>query len=355
MFGLGNGHRFERSKKRMQCCLSKLAVVSGAEDGQDVVNVLFPSKKNTEEEVPTESQDVKPDEECATEAIITYEPQKKAYDRKAQDSPTLAQVVEVVQYGLSLEPGIPKQKQCRLMYPNILRSNILAKWCQKYFRYRLWLMDTAASSRLRSVPNWWIQEQGLQQPLKGRTTIAGIPRSVAELVDKAQTECTVGLTMATKRSDAGQGPLQLRRSMVEAMTAFNKSSDELRSAIQDENKAAWEDFKVAVMQSDDADGTENQEKPLSKRKVAKEIRKLQGRVRKIPKDWSQWKPNPLTVRRFNRYFQNSRSRTNTAGNFLSFDDPRMIHARQQVKDIVKRENIPWELVLTLGKVIYVYM
>ena len=104
------------------------------------------------------------------------------------------------------------------------------------------------------------------------------------------------------------------------------------------------------MQSDDADETENQKKPLSKRKVAKEIRKLQGRVRKIPKDWSEWRPNPLTVRRFNRYFQNARCRTNTAGNFLSFDDPRMIHARQQVKDIVMKENIPCELVLTLGKV-----
>ena len=70
---------------------------------------------------------------------------------------------------------------------------------------------------------------------------------------------------------------------------------------------------------------------------------------------SSWKPSNSTTKRFQRFFNNAKCRTNTQGNFLSCSDPRMIQARCEVRKQVEEQGAHWGMVLILGGDLYIYI
>lgn len=334
----------------MASAISKIATIVKADDGEEVAAQVFggtlpalPAIQDGTLETPEVDQQV-----VAQESVEPSQKRRKknTYKREERDSPLLSDLIKVVEYALQLPPGVPKQHQARAKFPDILRSNVLSKWIQKYFKLKLWQMPSCVASKMRAVPNWYLDEQGLSHvPRKARDTVAGVPRKVAELVDRAQVQSTVGLTAASKRADPAQGRRILERTLEEAMCEYNKGAEKLIADINMENQKAWEDFKSATVAADTADG---EPKPqISKGKIAREVQRLRSRVRKPPKSFKSWKATSLTFKRFNGFFKNRVCKTNTAGNFLSVDDPRMAHARHTIRNTVEQNSIPWGMVLSL--------
>ena len=97
---------------------------------------------------------------------------------------------------------------------------------------------------------------------------------------------------------------------------------------------------------------ENAEEP-STEFVAEALTKMKASIKTLPrlggKTGQGWKPNRMTAARLNAFFGNFRCRTNTAGNFLTYDDPRMENSRLQHANIMAEEEIDPRLVLTLGE------
>ena len=369
-FGLDVHHNLEKSCKKMRTAIRKIGEMVGEKDeGKSIAQSIFPMKAPNLPNLPaiqdqnggessncSAPQDQQSGAQGSAEEQIVLAADAAgdgasesccAYKRKSCDSPLLIDLIRVVEYALILPPGTSKQKICRRDFPDVLRSNVLSKWTSRYFRFKLWKMDREVAASLRAIPNWWIEEQHLEDvaPPKGRDTIAGIPKSVAKLVEQAQSTCTMGNTDATKRADASQGSLQLRRSLTEAMDLYNQKTGELRQIIGESNQQAWQEFKTQV---DEEKSNLAENEHVSKKKVGKLIKELKLKVKKVPKDFSGWKPNNNTVKRFNTAFRYRVRATNTSGNYLCYNDPRMIHARQSVRTLVKDNNIHWGLVLNLN-------
>lgn len=351
----------------MKSAIRKLGTMVGEQDeGQSIAENLFPtkaSKPTNPSNLPAiqdqigeqpSSLPALQDQQSGTQGsaedqmvLAEGAGDCNSYKRRRGDGPLLIDVIRVVEYALILPPGSPKQKICRRDFGDVMKSNVLSKWMAKYFRFKLWKMDRDVASALRAVPNWWIEENALEEiaPLKGRATIAGVPKAVAQLVEQAQATCTMGNTDATKRADASQGALQLKRSLTEAMNLYNEKSGELRQIIGESNKKAWDEFKTELDEQT-SDLGENGKVP--KKKVGRLIKDLNLKVKKMPKDFSGWKPHSCTAKRFNAAFKYSIRKTNTSGNYLCYSDPRMIHARNTVRTVVKDKGIAWGLVLNLN-------
>ena len=269
--------------------------------------------------------------------------QKQLHQRQLNDSPLLSDLIKVVEHALSLPANSAREKLCRQEFPNILKSNILSKWVQKYYKYELWNLPPSIACKMRQVPNWYIQEQKLDVSQRGPASVAGIPLEVAKLIDRAQAQATMGLTSATKRADAAQGSVHLVSSAKKAMSLYETKCRELALEIDADNKKAWQDFKSTV---------ENAEEP-STEFVAEALTKMKASIKTLPrlggKTGQGWKPNRMTAARLNAFFGNFRCRTNTAGNFLTYDDPRMENSRLQHANIMAEEEIDPRLVLTLGE------
>ena len=355
-YGLTRPEPLQRSVRRMVCAVKKIGAVVQADDGAQVAAtaaglLLARSAQGALQDAAQDQtlQDAEPErpqhpeqegQRQVVHAEAEQEGAKMGYRRSARDTVSLALIVEVVERALRLPPGTAKQKVLRSEYPQVLKSNILSKWVAKYFKYKLWLMDKQMAKSLHGVPNWWVQEQGLNVPRKGRDTVAGMPRAVASLIDKAQAEHVMGATGATKRADAVQGHRVLKRTMREAMAEYNSAMEGVRETIELENQKAWAAFKTKLTAAE-AEGQ------MSKKQLASHIRELKHAVRKKPRDFSHWKPTASTSCRFQRAYQNLSNRTNTSGNFLAYDDPRMQRARRQHADLVRDKKIPAGLILTL--------
>ena len=341
--------------------MTSLAAIAGVDDGRDVADKLFPVNKQGG--LPLENLD---DPQAIADGDVQGQGADNAEDAGAEhaadegqrsrrcpgDSPLLSELVKIVEESLQLPPGAAKEKVMMSRYPTTLRSKVLSKWTAKYFKFRLWSMDVSVSSRLRSIPNWWLDEIGAKDlPRKGKTTIAGVPREVAKMVDAVQAKKCIGITNATKRADASQGPRMLKRTIQKAVDAYNKQAIELKEKVEASNAQAWEDFKSAVLQDgegeDDEEVSERKKGP-TKRKLAKEVKQLKERIKPIPKTYENYKPNHMTFSRFNRAFRNFTRSVNTAGNYLSYDDPRMEHARCLVRKLLEENGIPYGLCLNLG-------
>eukprot|EP00434_Breviolum_minutum_P011344 symbB.v1.2.010010.t1/scaffold645.1/size176818/9 len=360
-FNLCSNHELHRSKKRLRSAVTSLAAIAGVDDGRDVADKLFPVNKQGG--LPLENLD---DPQAIADGDVQGQGADNAEDAGAEhaadegqrsrrcpgDSRLLSELVKIVEESLQLPPGAAKEKVMMSRYPTTLRSKVLSKWTAKYFKFRLWSMDVSVSSRLRSIPNWWLDEIGAKDlPRKGKTTIAGVPREVAKMVDAVQAEKCIGITDATKRADASQGPRMLKRTIQKAVDAYNKQAIELKEKVEASNAQAWEDFKSAVLQDgegeDDEEVSERKKGP-TKRKLAKEVKQLKERIKPIPKTYENYKPNHMTFARFNRAFRNFTRSVNTAGNYLSYDDPRMEHARCLVRKLLEENGIPYGLCLNLG-------
>ena len=264
------------------------------------------------------------------------------YRRKSVDQPLLSELVLVVEHALSLPEKSPREKVCREKFPNILRSNVLSKWINKYFKFQLWKMPSLVQQKLRGVPNWWVEELGLPLPKRARSTIVGVPREVAKTVFQAQLQVCVGNTAATKRADASQGPQMLRRSLQKAISKYNADVEAAQEVVESQNAAAWKDFQTLV------EGCADDNIRARKRKLSTGFNELKTKVQKVPKK-CQFKPNMMTASRFQKAHRLVSRSTNTTGNFLSYGDPRMEAARQKVKELVLQNNIHPGLALCLGK------
>lgn len=265
---------------------------------------------------------------------------KPVYKRTKTDSTTLSDIIKVVEFALQLAPNRPRQKICRQKFPSILKSNILAKWIAKYMKFHLWKMPKELADKCISVPKVWIEQMKLEVPARGRNTICGMPIKVAEMLGAAQEECAMGLSKATKRSDAGQGPQYLKRSAAKAMAAYNAESQRVSEEIDQENAKAWNEFTSKLGEG----------KEVSVKKAASFVRELNARLKSKPKIYPKFKPSKMTATRLNRYLGFFRCRTNTAGNYLAFDDPRMVASRLHHQATLKEQSIKTSLVLSLGLV-----
>ena len=345
-FGLGKAWKLENSKKRMRCQISKVAKIAGVDNAEfeDVVNAVMPSKKLKSEDqqsiIPIADEAGLGPQNQLVAVERTDDDEKPGYSRKQADSPLLSEIVDVVEYALSLPAGSARQKAARMAFPSILRSNILSKWIQKYHKYQLWLMPRAMASKLRAVPNYWVAQKGLNVDLKGPPTVAGIPREVAAIVDQAQQQNTIGSTSATKRCDPGQGTRHLIATIKIAWRKYNQGVKREKEQIEASNAQAWKEFKDSVL----VDGEEGPGPDV----VCDALKQLRSTVKKAPKLFEAWKPNRLTARRFNKEMANYRCRMNTQGNFLAYDDPRMELARSNFAKITQEKNIVPGLVLLLG-------
>ena len=238
-YGNGSVHRLQSPRKKMRCIVKHISGIVGAEDGDVVVNGLFPDEKQLQPVEDGDCQAVIADSVNPEQGEIVVrdsqgnsaEPtpaDNSAYERKCGDSPLLRPhsgggmfVVAWAWCTQAKESTIP-----------ILRSNVLSKWTRKYFRFKLWLMEPSVARKTRNIPNWWIDLHKLDLPRKARDTIAGMPRSVAETVDRAQKACTAGNAAATERAEASQGATKLKRSMVRAMDTYNESAAKLRKTVE---------------------------------------------------------------------------------------------------------------------------
>ena len=349
MYGLQSGPTLERSASRLAGTVRKLGSMAEATDAGAVADMLASRLKRPASSQLDPLQDgaepapLPEGSDAAASALVPSRKTKKGYKRKQSDAPTINNLIKVVERALSLPPGACKQRVCRSEFPEILRSDVLSKWISKYIKYKLWKFPRDIGAKLKAIPNWWIDEQKLSCSRKGRTTIAGIPAEVACLVDRAQAEHTMGSTAATKRADAGQGEDCLRRSLTEAMREYNQAALPLREDIQRQNAEAWKDFKETV------EGVQQEEAPtLTNKGAAKLVKQLRAKLRKVPRDFSNWKVNGQTCVRFAAAFRNVRRRTNTQGNFLAYEDPRMQRSRDQHQQAVLDNKIHPGLVLSLG-------
>ena len=372
-YGLRERHRLECHVGKIRNAIKTLAAIAGAEDGLDVAEKVAPTMTQNAHVVPLQDAPGDAPEDALEQPVLQplqdMEPspceegkriERIRSKRKANDSPFLNELIEVVEYALALPPHASKQKVCREKFPHILRSNVLSKWISKYFLYKLHEMKPEVSKRLKAIPNWWIEEKGIDAPTRARQTVVGIPKPVAQLVDQAQSEKTMGHTQATKRADAAQGSAILCRSITAAVAAYNETLAEETEAIEKQNAEAWTEFKESlglVLREDGGEGDDGgNAEGLQKRKPSRgqikelggHVKRLREKVKRVPKPLTKWKPNHMTACRFNRHFGNYRRRTNTAGNFLSYDDPRMAYARSLIRDTVKEHSIHWGLVLKLG-------
>ena len=352
-FGLGSLHNLGNSSLMMRKRILKVAEIAGFPDAQDVLQKLEPSLPPSEREQKglqlaiQDGQPQDPDQAIVVDsasadtgtAITTY-------TRGKGDSPLISDLCEVVEYGLSLPPGSSRQKLVRLKYPNLLKSNVYSKWVARYFKFKLWQFPAELAKKTRAVPNWYVREMDLDVPLKARKTVAGLPKEVAALVDKAQAEMTMGTTAATKRADPGQSGRHLLRTMQAAIGKYNTHAEELTEQIHASNKAAWEKFQ-------DSTGA-NSEDVASKQEIGEHLQALMSSIQKPPKLFKSWKPSTHTVKNFNRFFQNRRCNVNTSGNYLSWDDPRMAFARVKIRNMVKDNDIHPGLLLKLGT-LYIYI
>ena len=119
------------------------------------------------------------------------------------------------------------------------------------------------------------------------------------------------------------------------MNEYNSKIEDQSVENQASNKRAWTDFEQSISPQD------------SKKKVADKIRHLKARVRKCPKK-IVFKPNRNTFKRFNRAMGNVHRSTNTHGNYLAQDDPRMIAALEATRTTIQENQILCGLVLPLG-------
>lgn len=221
----------------MRCIVKHISGIVGAEDGDVAVNGLFPDEKQLQPVEDGDCQAVIADSVNPEQGEIVVrdsqgnsaEPtpaDNSAYERKCGDSPLPSNLIQVVEYSLSLGPGVPKQKKarsqfCGAMFCQSGRGSISASNCGSWSP--LW------PERLGTYPIGGLTSD---LPRKARDTIAGMPRSVAETVDRAQKACTAGNTAATKRADASQGAAKLKRSMVRAMGTYNESAAKLRKTVE---------------------------------------------------------------------------------------------------------------------------
>ena len=355
-FGLGSMHSLANSSGMMRKRILKVAEIAGFDDAQDVLAKLEPALPPSDRELKKESQLAiqdgqveEPNQTMVVDSTTTDTgTARTTYSREKNDSALIADICQVVEYGLSLPPGSSRQKLVRLKYPNLMKSNVYSKWVARYFKYKLWLFPEELAKTTRAIPNWYINELKLDVPVKARKTVAGLPREVAFLVDKAQAEMTMGTTQATKRADPGQSGRHLLRSMKAAIGKYNDHAEEVGEQIKASNKIAWGKFQEATVPVNDEDVPTKQE-------VCQHLKTLMGSIQKPPKLYTSWKPSSHTVKSFNRFFGNRRCNVNTSGNYLSWDDPRMAHARLKIRNMVKDNDIHPGLLLKLDTYIYIYI
>ena len=349
-FGLGSTHRLSKSLKKMTSTVNKIGALAGAGDVKEVVASMSQimqrkdkNKKDVEDQIP--ALEDAPATEMEQDAIQVVEqrrakaPKRPVYVRKVNDSVTLAKLCEIVRFSLELPPGAARQKVCRSRFPE-MKSNVLSKWTTKFFKYKLWEMPENLARKLTAVPKWWCQTMGLDCPSRGRQTVGGIPEEVAALVDRAVCEKTMGCTTATKRADPAQSLARLGRTMKAAMDDYNLRAEGAVAEIQQANTQAWATFVAAVHRQDG--------KLVTKRALAKAVVNLKSSVKKLPKVYKNCKIGHMNSRRLLAHFGNKRRRTNTQGNFLSYDDPRMIYSRQRFRELMASKQINYGLVLTHG-------
>lgn len=319
-----------RSSKRVCTALNRLGTISGASK-EEITELI--------EKVPRGCKRKQHDAESEV-ALVQRDPlivpsEKLAPPKRSRnDQPLLSDVIQVVQYALSLGPGRPKQLLCRQKYPNILKTDVLSKWMKKYLKYQLWRMPLSVAERCRCVPNWYMDQIGLSCERRGSNTIGGLPVEVAKLVDKSQKEAVMGCTGASKRSDPVQGSKCLMATMKQAISKYEQDIQKLSEEIDVNNQQAWADFKMEAQNGD-----------YSTTSLSTALRSLQKRVRKAPKLKRKIKVNTTSARRFQKKFGNFRCRTNTAGNYLHFMDPRMVASRHEHNLAVADNEVDTRLIL----------
>ena len=332
-------HTLGKSRKRMLCAVSKLGSLAEVDkseiaevQGQIPVHVKRRKCRN----------EVAGDMQCLTDQPGPDQPSAPIVTSKRckNDSPLLIDLITVVQYSITLPADSAKESLCMLKFPSLLRSKVLSKWCQKYYKFELWKMPLEVAQTHRQVPSWYIKQMELQVPIRGRATVGGIPAPVAALVSKAQSEFCMGLTSATKRADAGQGTRQLMGTIKQAMSKYNAQAEEMCQKIEVSNQQAWSAFKCDIAEAQHM-GRDSRVASL------KALNKLKLGVKKKPKTFANWRPNTMTARRINSFFGHFRCKTNTHGSYLSFDDPRMAASRDAHRKVVQEEGIDARLILTL--------
>ncbi len=323
-------HDLGRSSKRVCTALNKLGTISGAPK-EEIAELI--------EKVPRGCKRKRHDPESEA-ALVPHDPttvpsEKLAPPKRSHgDQPLLSDVIRVVKYALSLGPGRPKQLLCRQKFPSVLRANVLSKWMARYLKYQLWRMPISVAERVRCVPNWYMDQIGLSCERRGTNSIGGLPLEVAKLVDQSQKEVVMGCTGASKRSDPAQGNRCLMATMKQAVSKYEQDIQKLSEEVEVSNQQAWSDFKMEVQNGD-----------CSTSSMATALKTLQKRVRKAPKLKRKIKVNHSSARRFQKKFGNFRCRTNTAGNYLHFMDPRMVASRHEHNLTVAENEVDNRLIL----------
>ncbi|CAE7900180.1 unnamed protein product [Symbiodinium microadriaticum] len=267
----------------------------------------------------------------------------RGYKRKAGDLPTIYDVCRVVKRALELPSHAPKQKIVRAEFPHIIKSDILSKWMFRYHSQQLFKIPDELAKKWTVVPEWYAVEHGLPIQAKGPRTVAGVPKEVARLVDQAQAEVAMGLTAATKRADAAQTSRHVKRSLVKAMGEYDQQLQVHADKVAASNKEAWDKFSDKVKKHASNGGK------LYGKKLFRTIRELKQRVAPLPRSFKKWKPNNMTVHRIQKYFRTNVRSTNTTGNFLAYDDPRMEASRLKHQSILEREGVKHDLVLNFDQ------
>ena len=160
-FGLGSTHSLANSSGMLRKRILKVAEIAGFDDAQDVLAKLEPALPPSDRELKKESQLAiqdgqveEPNQTMVVDSTTTDTgTARTTYSREKNDSALIADICQVVEYGLSLPPGSARQKLVRLKYPNLMKSNVYSKWVARYFKYKLWLFPEELAKTTRAIPN----------------------------------------------------------------------------------------------------------------------------------------------------------------------------------------------------------
>ena len=272
------------------------------------------------------------------ETSMVSEVARAAYKRKRGDSVLLSDLIEVVEYALSLPVGAPREKLAMAKYPCILRSKVLSKWIEKYNKYKLREMPPDVARQQSHIPEWWIQEQKLEVPKKGHRTVAGLPRAVAASVNHALVESSMGLTEVTQRADPGVTRSKILRSINTAVKTYNDHVERLQHDYDSNAKNALQAL-VAV--------AKNVPRCPAQRHVPflKVFAAAQKVVRRpILKPCRKQASYTMVARLLKKTAVRSQN-SNTKGNYMDFDDPRMVRSRNSFKKLQKDKGIDLRMLL----------
>ena len=193
-----NCHNPSRSFKKLRCAVAKLGKMARADNVEAVLAEIPVKRQKTDrqellaledqqldepgpapihDEVPAQAgmpgQVAAPVQAGDDRALV---PAHQGYRRKAGDLPTIHQICQVVQRALQIPAGQPRQKIIRREFPGVMRSDILSKWISRYFRQQLYKVPEELARKWHVLPTWYCVQKGMPHQIKGRKTVAGVPK-----------------------------------------------------------------------------------------------------------------------------------------------------------------------------------